>query len=372
MAESPASIPLHHIMTEINGAKSQWEALIDRMSQGYGDAYKKHDEALSIVRKKRAAIENAKREALFFLFTAISMGFAGGAVGSLFAAWTKDAAEQVAKYAFREGVRGIASETAKKAMNAAALKIFSGGGGGGGLTPVSVPPWEYYLEKKTRLDTCFAQVNEYLTSLIQIANQDQWSEAIGQDILDAWRKTCPLLVDAPKTTVPPTREDMARGAEVLMWVAWCNQLNWEYWDKQYNAITFFLDQPAVKNRYSIHHPGLVAGIQALQVCNEFKPVMHRLMFVMGYEAIINVPDKWEELLPRGYYVPLVVDLRVPGKLVQWTHIIQKAVPAIMDVAKNFDKDNIPSVLAALGQSKPLNTRLFDGLMGLKPYYKRAP
>src|SRR6185436_14410505 len=43
MAESPASIPLHHIMTEINGAKSQWEALIDRMSQGYGDAYKKHD-----------------------------------------------------------------------------------------------------------------------------------------------------------------------------------------------------------------------------------------------------------------------------------------------------------------------------------------
>jgi hypothetical protein len=202
MAESPASIPLHHIMTEINGAKSQWEALIDRMSQGYGDAYKKHDEALSIVRKKRAAIENAKREALFFLFTAISMGFAGGAVGSLFAAWTKDAAEQVAKYAFREGVRGIASETAKKAMNAAALKIFSGGGGGGGLTPVSVPPWEYYLEKKTRLDTCFAQVNEYLTSLIQIANQDQWSEAIGQDILDAWRKTSRCSSTRPR---PPCR-----------------------------------------------------------------------------------------------------------------------------------------------------------------------
>ena len=63
-----------------------------------------------------------------------------------------------------------------------------------------------------------------------------------------------------------------------------------------------------------------------------------------------------KVLPPGYFHALVVDLRVPGKHVQWTNIIQKAVPAIMDVAKQFDKDNIPSVLAALGQSKPLNTR----------------
>ena len=369
MAESPASIPLHHIMTEINGAKSQWEALIDRMSQGYGDAYKKHDEALTLVRKKREAVENANREALTFLFACITIGFAGGAVGSLFAAWTKDAASQVAKYAVREGLRGIASESSKRVVNLALQKILAGGGGGG-LTPASVPPWEYYLEKKSRLDTCFAEVNEHLTFLIESANQDQWTEAMGQDILDAWRKACPLLVDAPKTNAPPTREEMARGAEVLMWVAWCNQLDWEYWDKQYNAINFFFVEPA--RRYPDHQPGLADAIQALQVCNEFKPVMHRLMFVMGYDAIINVPDKWEEFLPRGYYVPLVVDLRVPGKLVQWTHIIQKAVPAIMDVAKQFDKDSIPTVLAALGQSKPLKTQLFDGLMGLKPYYKRAP
>ena len=56
---------------------------------------------------------------------------------------------------------------------------------------------------------------------------------------------------------------------------------------------------------------------------------------------------------------------------QWTNIIEKAVPAAMDVQKQLDKNNIPSVLASLGNSKKLNTsKLFDGMMGLKPFYKR--
>ena len=53
MAESPALILLHHIMTEISGVKSQWEALIDRMSQGYGDAYR------SMSRRSRSCARSA-------------------------------------------------------------------------------------------------------------------------------------------------------------------------------------------------------------------------------------------------------------------------------------------------------------------------
>jgi len=301
MAESPASVPLHHVMTEINGVKSQWEALIDRISQGYGDAYKKHVEALDAVRKKRKDIENANREALIFLFSVVSMGFAGGAVGSLFANWTKGAADNVAKYAFREGLRGVASETAKKSMGAAVTTILSGPSSGDGLDPVVATPWEDYLEKKTRLDTCFARVNEHLTTLITTANKESWSEAVGQEILDSWRKYCPLLVDAPKADAPPKREDMARGAEVLMWVAWCNAQDL---DEQYDAINFLLVKEPKPNTYYAGDSRLIDAAKALVYLDQLKPVMHRIMFLVGYGALIIVPEKWEKLLPQGWFAPL--------------------------------------------------------------------
>ena len=46
MAESAASGPLHMLMAELNGAKSQWEYLHDRLTNGYKDARKRVQRAL--------------------------------------------------------------------------------------------------------------------------------------------------------------------------------------------------------------------------------------------------------------------------------------------------------------------------------------
>jgi anti-sigma factor RsiW len=112
-------------MTEINGAKSQWEALVDLVSQGYGDAYKAHKAALDAIRKKRKEDEEVNRTLFQLTFTVVAVGFSGGAAGSVLAPWTKEVAAQAAKYAYREGAKGVVSEAAKKLVGAALAQLES-------------------------------------------------------------------------------------------------------------------------------------------------------------------------------------------------------------------------------------------------------
>src|SRR4051812_36379938 len=110
MAESPASEPLHFLQSELSGAKSQWEYLHDRLTNGYKDAYNKHAAVLKEVEaNRRKALEKDARlrQLGFFIFSVASVGFAGGIVGGLFAPWVKNAAEGMSDAVFREGVKEV-------------------------------------------------------------------------------------------------------------------------------------------------------------------------------------------------------------------------------------------------------------------------
>lgn len=367
MAESEASALLHDLMTEINGVKSQWEALVDRISQGYGDAYKLHTQALDTVRKTRKAVEDTNREMLLFMFSVMSVGFAGGAVGSLLAPWSKAVDKNIAEYAFREGVKGVATETAKKSTGKAVDKLFSMAWGGLGADPfdAAVPsPWDAYLDKKTRLDTCFGFVNEHLTALISMSNEEQWGKQTGQDILDSWRRNCPLLVDAPKSDSPPDRKAMADSALVLMWIAWASARDWKWWTDQYNYIEFLF--ATEETNFYERDPRIMDAIHAIQYAHELQPILDQVKILIGYKASIFIPEKWSKIFPQGYYTPEIIDLRILGKVVQWTSIIKDYAPAVIDVEKQFGKTNIPTVLSG---SRP-DVGLFGNVLSLKPFFKR--
>jgi hypothetical protein len=114
MADSPASTALHALQSELGGAKTQWEYLEDRLTNGYKDAYKSHVAVLTAMKNARILQEQRDAKSLaiaMFVFSVVSVGFAGGLVGGVIAPWVKRAEQGTADAVIRQGMQGIATRT---------------------------------------------------------------------------------------------------------------------------------------------------------------------------------------------------------------------------------------------------------------------
>jgi hypothetical protein len=236
MAESEASSLLHMLQSELTGAKSQWEYLEDRIANGYKDAYKLHKGALDKMRKAKMA----SREAMMFVLSCVSVGFAGGIVGGLFAPWVRavQAETLTAAHVLRTGIQDaskrLTQETVKKIIPD---KPNDSGGDGSPYVPVSAEAFDHYLDTKEELDGCFAIVNNRVQSLIDQSNAEQWPRALGQAILDSFRANCALLRDRPNPEKDlPARTAVAKSAELAMWVAWTSERDWPWWNPRYSVL----------------------------------------------------------------------------------------------------------------------------------------
>src|SRR5215813_13335602 len=118
--ESPASAPLHNLQSELLAAKAAWEQLGVRVGKGYTSAYSKHVQTLAQMKKAK---EEASSNALMFVFSIVSIGFAGGVVGGLMGPWVKKVGESTAHFVFREGVRSIGQQGAKDLVKAGDERI---------------------------------------------------------------------------------------------------------------------------------------------------------------------------------------------------------------------------------------------------------
>jgi hypothetical protein len=234
MAESEASPLLHDLQSELTGAKTQWEYLEDRVANGYKDGYKLHKGALDEMRHTK----QASREALMFVLSVLSVGFAGGVIGSLFAPWARAAQNSTAVFAIRTGVQDatkrLTQESLKKVIPD---KPKDPGGNGTPYVPVSPEAFDHYLDTKEELDGCFAIMNDYVQRLIDQSNVERWSRDVGQAFLDSFRKNCALLRDKPHPNKDlPARDAVAKAAELAMWVAWANERDMPWWNVRYNVL----------------------------------------------------------------------------------------------------------------------------------------
>jgi hypothetical protein len=234
--------------------------------------------------------------------------------------------------------------------------------------PAAPDPWDQYLDKKTRLDTCFAMVNEVLQTLIDISNEQQWDEPVGQAILDGYRKFCPLLADAPPTNAPPTRLEVSQAAEILVWVAWAIQLEWKYWNEQYNYIEFLFSTS--RSTFSDTDDDLINAMRAIQNVNEFRPVLDRVKSLIGGYASIHIPDKWRIIFREkgmdGYYAEEIIDLRMFKYLP-----IKSYIPGVVDVLNRFKNTDLQQMLTVISwhNVNPWLSSL-DDTLDIKPYFKR--
>ena len=361
MAESAASGPLHTLQSELAGVKSQWEYFADRVINGYKDAYKAHLGALQTMKRDRLMREQQEaqqRGVYMFVLSVVAVGFTGGIVGGLIGPWVTEKGISAATKVVREGVKGAATRTTQQLVKLGVPQ---------GSSPASVDPSPYipvapdafdvYLDKKEELDGCFAEINSWLQRMINMANAENWGGDIGSDILNSFRKNCPLLTDAPDPDKLPERFAAAKSAELAMWIAWAQARDWDWWNKvyaQFDHSSSDLDVDLIAD-----------GLRSEQ---ELYPVQARFA-VLGKLGLVNISipgwfdDNLRDILLRAGRLDFdyrgMLDLR---------KVKAMQLSAMTDLPfgqmKNLDFSRL--------SNPQLRTKFLDGLSDLRPFHLRTP
>lgn len=238
MAESDASKELSRLDTDLNTAQLQWETYATGLGSGYTKAYVRHKETLDGILEMR----RAGAEAMYFVLSALTAGFAGGLAGGLIAPWFKDAAASTAKAVMKETARGITVEWAKRGwgeMPRTLHKALSNQPPQDMFHPAVKEPLEYYQDMTYEIGLCFAALRYEVNEIKTWADDNQQPVGVGVLIRDGF-KAQPLLKDQPTILDMPYKEDVARDAETGMWIAWANVRDIEYWNRRMKYAGFSL------------------------------------------------------------------------------------------------------------------------------------
>mgnify|MGYP000191237415 CR=1 FL=1 len=270
--ESPASRPLHMLQSELLAAKVTWEQLGVRILKGYDTGYNIHKKTLKDMElKKKAALSN---DALIFVVSILSVGMAGGLMGSVIAPWVEKAGNMAAKRIFRASVvAGVGTQALQTVTDAGVKKLWETNVPDAPYKPVLPDALTIDIEIRDRIASVFGPILEALDAMIAAANATQAPEAVGQVILNGFRTECKLLTDKPFQSQIPTLQQASDAAELAMWVAWANQQEGAYWDQVYKAMDAgwqraFHSLSSVYPRYPaeyareldpVGHPGQMAG-----------------------------------------------------------------------------------------------------------------
>jgi hypothetical protein len=251
--ESQASGPLHNLQGELLTAKAAWEHLGVRISKGYTTAYGFHAETvqkLNNIAEARWKAAQASVDGLTFVFSVVCVGFSGGVAGALLGPWVKRAGEKTARFVFREGARGIIQQGAKEIAKRGSEKVEKL------IENEWEEPYKVTAPKdiavdediRDRIDTAFGPLLESLDAMIAEANRTQANLGIGQEILNSFRQSCPLMTDKPAEDDIPTEKAVADLTEVAIWIAWANELRLSDWDPVYRLLDESARQEAKINR----------------------------------------------------------------------------------------------------------------------------
>lgn len=320
--ESAASGPLHNLQTELLSAKAAWEQLGVRIAKGYTAAYIVHVATLEQMKKAKEAKEAARAALLnkyMFVFSVISIGFAGGAVGAVMGPWAKRAGEGTAHWVFREGARSAMQQGAKDIVKAGDEKLSERLRKSEALFGPSSPADDPYTtnspkdiavdeEIRDRIASAFGPLLEALDAMIDEANGKQADEASGQAILNSFRQNCPLMTDKPSQDDIPAEQVVSKASELAMWIAWANARDWDWWNGLYNR----LDVIATRADRILRDGGSNRewNPDDIDLALEMDPIGDRLRVLGRWVECINSAVAWDDA--QGLYVPsykTYVDLR---------------------------------------------------------------
>jgi hypothetical protein len=355
---SPASGRLELLRGRFNGVKSQWEALLDLIVLGYKDAYDAHKTALKELQKAIDKNTESDAAALMFIFSLVSVGFAGGYVGGLIAPWVREAQNAKFLLAARTGQQEIAKSSAKELSSGvvkALQKTITGAPESHAYEPVAPDTLSTYLEKKLEFDGCFGRFNILVDDLETASDKEQWSMETGMEIFRVFLATS-VFIDAPDPHKDlPDRKTVRKAAELLMWVQWAEVRDWPWWNGQYAR----LDSPP---NPSDANTGEGAGFARIPLDQ----------YAKAYNNAVDLDAILQELriLDKGREVEMVVpypdDYNKKVSILDLRKLRKLKVPAMPDLP-------FASMRALdFGSQISLEVRgkFLDALSDLRPFFKK--
>ena len=358
-SESPASGPLHNLQSELLTAKAAWEQLGVRIAKGYTTAYGFHADAvkeLNDIAKARWKASQASLDGLTFVFSVVCIGFSGGVAGALLGPWVKRAGEKTARFVFREGARGIVQQGAKDIAKRGSERV----------EKLVVDEWQEPYKVNTpkeiavdqdirdRIDSAFGPLLESVDAMIYEANRTQAGVAQGQEILNSFRQSCPLMTDKPGQDDIPAEKAVADLAELAIWVAWANELKLSDWDSIYRDLDESARQEA---KINVDGGGIGETYpDAVQRVEDMEPLNDRMRaFPMTWAQVKRHGAKFVSPEPWKATAVDYTDLRKLSRL---------GIDSMLPFKK----------LSGLGlqwnQTKPLDrVKFLSKFQSLKPVYK---
>ena len=301
--DSPASLHLHYLQSELLDARTIWEQLATQVALGYTDALDMQEKTLQDMKKaiqRDAFSPELTIEVVMFVLSVTSVGLAGGVVGGLIAPWVRKAGDEVAKIVYRTAVSGVAQQAAKVLVNQGATKLDKylssnsyQNGRDDPFKPVGPRELLVDLRLRARIASAFGPIQEAVDTMIAAANDKSANDLTGQAILNGFRQNCPLLTDAPEQSEIPSEDDAERAAELALWVAWANERDWSWWNEQYK----WLDPNLWA---SVRRSGSEADFNAMvtqyslskKYALEMDPVGKRMVYLGKWADVMTVADPY--------------------------------------------------------------------------------
>jgi hypothetical protein len=359
----------------LNGVKSQWDLLQDVIADGYNEAHKLHLGALKEMKRERLLKEQREAESrgmYMFVFSVVSVGFAGGIVGGLFGSWVGEAGISVGAKVVREGIKGVATRATQQIVKAAIPQDAPRTNPSPSpYASVSPEGFDVYIKKKTEIDNCFAITNAWLQKMKDTSNlpDEQWGADVGWDILNSFRKNCPLLTDAPDPDPAklPSQFATAKSAELAMWVAWANAREWPWWNKVYDQLDRKpSDYSSTDPRFMIDvdvglsQDGLISEQELAPVQKRFAALGMLGAVDMAVPAWFpkKIPDELNYTGPRSFDYGAMLDLR---KLRSLPLTGMSNLPFNTMKGLDFSRLDTPQ----------LRGKFLDGLSDVRPFHVKA-
>jgi hypothetical protein len=216
---------------KLNTAQLQWETYATGLGLGYATAYRRHKSILNNMKEMR----RANAEAMYFILSIVTAGFAGGLVAGVMAPWIKKAAEGIAQAVWRQIVSETAKEFVKTSYKELSKTIAEVSNSNGMFEPAAQDPLEHHLTMTYQVGRCFSFMRDKIEELKKQALNESWPGSKGEEWLNKISEI-PLVKDYPREKNMPDQETVAQKSELAMWILWGNVRDVPYWTTRRNEV----------------------------------------------------------------------------------------------------------------------------------------
>jgi hypothetical protein len=234
--KTKAALELKEIADGLERAQLDWGTYALKLGIGYNTAFDVHEGALKSVEEKYRLAAQSQ----YWVLSLLCVAMTGGVIGGLLAPWVGAAGASLAA----QFVRTFTSETLQSAGQGVVGAKLTHEAKGNPFKPVLESPSKYKDKLQVELGTCYFELYKELERLMReiddLSTQNKPTLKHLQ-IAARWRE----IEHSPLANSPaklPDSDEVARAAEIGMWLAWVSVRDFDYWKTRYEKVNEMRDR----------------------------------------------------------------------------------------------------------------------------------